>query len=51
MSFDKQGASDVKDQQRKTHNRFIPDNNFVLWSFWGSVIKSANVAKQTSTRL
>ena len=30
MSFDKQGASDVKDQQRKTHNRFIPDNNFVL---------------------
>ena len=46
MSFDKQGASDVKDQQRKTSNRFIPESNFVLWSFWGSVIKSATVTKQ-----
>ena len=52
MSFDKQGGSDVTDQQRKTRNRFTTTSfNFGLWSFWGSVIKSATVTKPTSTWL
>ena len=52
MSFDKQGASNVTDQQCKTRDRFTTTSfYFVLWSFWGSAIKSAIVTKQTSTRL